>query len=250
MFDRAIALSLILSGCLSVVSCRTLERREAEGVGEIESSTTAYAAYVRGNCEEVREDIRREDVESWEPTELRHSMLLVSAFCDERAGRDREAIRTYRNLVQEAPLSFAADDARERLRILRLEKNDPDHARWLAEARDRAMRAQSSRVAVQRAPAEFPPLAQRAGIEGFAVVEFGVTPRGDTDAPVIVDSQPPLLFDGAALRAVREWRYVAEPDRDTTERMAIRIVFKPEERPPDPTPAPAEPSSSSDSTIE
>ena len=70
-----------------------------------------------------------------------------------------------------------------------------------------------------------------------------MTPRGNTDAPVIVDSEPPLLFDGAALRAVREWRYTAEPNAGATERQAIRIVFKPQDESPPPdaqSPAPLE----------
>ena len=55
-----------------------------------------------------------------------------------------------------------------------------------------------------------------------------MTPRGDTDAPVVVDSEPPLLFDGVAVRAIREWRYAADADGTQSERQAIRLVFKPE----------------------
>jgi len=241
MLDRAIVLSLGLLCSIGLTSCQMLRGSETGEVGMVESATAAYLAYERGDCDAVRRDLSRQEVESWEPTELRHSMLLVHAFCEELAGEDAEAIETYRGLIREAPLSFASEDARERLRILRLERNDPDYADWVATARERASSAESSRVAVERVPADFPPLAQKAGIEGFAVVEFGVTPRGDTDAPVIVDSEPPLLFEGAALRAVREWRYVEEPDAGETERQAIRIVFKPEsESPPTSSTAPGE----------
>jgi protein TonB len=241
MLDRAIVLSLCLLCPISLASCQMMGGGQSEEVGAVESATAAYLAYERGDCDGVHRSARREQVESWQPTELRHSMLLVYAFCEELAGEDAEALETYRGLIREAPLSFAAEDARERLRILRLQRNDPDYAEWVEGARERASHAESSRIAVQRVPANFPPLAQQAGIEGFAVVEFGVTPRGDTDAPVIVDSEPPLLFEGAALRAVREWRYEEDPDAGKTERQAIRIVFKPEDdSPPPPAAEPGE----------
>ena len=236
MLDRAIVLSLSLLCCIGLVSCQMMGSGKTEQGGAVESATAAYLAYERGDCDAVRGRGSRKQVEDWEPTELRHSMLLLYAFCEELAGEDGKALETYRGLIREAPLSFASEDARERLRTLRLQRNDPDYAEWVKAARKRASEAESSRIAVQRGPAEFPPLAQQAGIEGFAVVEFGVTPRGDTDAPVIVDSEPPLLFEGAALRAVREWRYEAAPDAEKAERQAIRIVFKADGEPP-PTPA-------------
>ena len=39
--------------------------------------------------------------------------------------------------------------------------------------RERAAQGSTGRAPVDRIPADFPPLARRAGIEGFAVVEFG-----------------------------------------------------------------------------
>lgn len=240
MLDRVIVLSFSLLCCIGLVSCQTMGggETEPEEVGSVESATAAYLAYERGDCDGLRARLSREEVEDWRPTELRHSMLLVYAYCDELAGEDAKALEIYRELISDAPLSFASEDARERMRILRLQRNDPGYAEWVKAAGKRASEAESSRIAVQRGPAAFPPLAQQAGIEGFAVVEFGVTPRGDIDAPVIVDSEPPLLFEGSALRAVREWRYEAEPDAEKAERQAIRIVFKAEGEPP-PTPAAA-----------
>ena len=252
MQHRAIALGLGLLCSIGLVACQSTGDVQTTEIDTIERATSAYRAYGRGDCDAVRQGLGRERIEGWEPSELRHSMLLVHAFCEELAGEDGDAVETYRGLIREAPLSFASEDARERLRILRLERNDPAYAEWVAAAGERVSETESSRTAVERVPAEFPPLAQRAGIEGFAVVEFGVTPRGDTDAPVIVDSQPPLLFDGAALRAVREWRYTPEPEATSTARQAIRIVFMPEDDPrspdepsPEPTESAERPSASS-----
>ena len=231
MSNRAIALCLLLTGAVVLAGCQSLwSRDDEEGSSAdaiaIRNATEAYLAYQHGDCDGVRRSASREEVERWQATELRHSLLLVHGFCQELSGQTQEAIDTYRALIQDAPLSYASDDARERLRILRLTRNDPEYGRWVGEARQRARSGSSERVPVERVPADFPPLARQAGIEGYAVVEFGVTPRGDTDAPVVVDSQPPLLFDGAALRAVREWRYTRDPSSTAAKRQAIRIVFK------------------------
>ena len=56
-----------------------------------------------------------------------------------------------------------------------------------------------------------------------------MTPRGDTDAPVVVASDPPLLFDGVATRAVREWRYERRPEQTRSQRQVIRLIFRPED---------------------
>lgn len=195
----------------------------------LETATNAYQAYGRGDCDEVERSARIASLDDWPANEARASFLLVEGFCADRDGDLERARETYRRLLREAPLSFASDDARERLRVLRLRENDPDYEEWVASARTRALQGSTDREPIERTPASYPPLAQLARIGGYAVVEFGVTPGGETDAPVIVDSDPPLLFDGVALRAVREWRYATDGDGTKSERQAIRLVFRPED---------------------
>ena len=212
----------------SVLGCQTpAASRDVDLL--LETATNAYRAYGRGDCAAAERSAGDTELEDWPANEARSSFLLLLGFCAERGGEGERARETYRRLLREAPLSFAADDARERLRLLRLRENDPDYEAWLADARSRARQGSTDREPIERAPASYPPLAQLATIGGFAVVEFGVTPRGDTDAPVIVDSEPPLLFDGVALRAVREWRYAPDADGTQSERQAIRLVFRPED---------------------
>lgn len=199
----------------------------------------AYDAYARGDCHRV--------LQLTDPTavpiaaggdELQYSMTLLHGFCLEREGDATAAEEVYRELVRYAPRSFAAADARERLRILRLQERDPAYQAWIEGAPNRYANDRTTRIAVDRTPAEFPPIAAAAGVEGYAVVEFGITPRGDTEAPVVVDSSPPLLFDGAALRAVREWRYLSDNRSPRDERQVIRIVFQvPAELPSEAGPA-------------
>jgi len=184
---------------------------------------------VQGDCADVERRIANSEIKDWPTTEVRHSLQLLSGFCEELAEQNDDARETYRAIIREAPLSFASDDARERLRIMRLAENDPDYESWVASARVRALGGSSLRAPLNRTPVAYPPLALRAGISGYAVVEFGVTPRGATDSPVVVESDPPLLFDGTALRAVRSWRYARDTLGDQSERQAIRLLFRPEE---------------------
>jgi TonB family protein len=59
---------------------------------------------------------------------------------------------------------------------------------------------------IEVAPA-YPQAALDAGIEGFVEVRFTVTPAGTVTSPEIIESNPPGVFDAAALAAVNRWRY-------------------------------------------
>jgi len=226
LFGLAIVLA---AGCQSNRRQPTSALQATATGSSLESATEAYRAYVAGDCATVEQTYRAAGVAKWGASEVRHSFDLLEGFCQELENDIGAARETYRGIVRNAPLSFASDDARERLRVLRRIENDPDYRDWILSAADRVSTNETPRDAIDRVPVSFPPLAQRAGVEGYAVVEFGVTPRGDTDAPIVVDSNPPLIFDGVALRAVREWRYSTSNDDPTTRRQAIRLVFRPEE---------------------
>ena len=237
IFSGAIAISLLvltgllLTGCQSTGGSSGSESALANSADSelLALTTNAYHAFVQGDCADVERRIANRELKGWPTTEFRHSFQLLSGFCEELAEQNDDARETYRAIIREAPLSFASDDARERLRIMRLAANDPDYESWVASARVRALSGSSLRTPLNRTPVVYPPLAFRAGISGYAVVEFGVTPRGATDSPVVVESAPPLLFDGAALRAVRSWRYARDTLGDQSERQAIRLLFRPEE---------------------
>ena len=235
----AIAISLLALTSLLLAGCQSTGGSGGSGSARADSpasqplalTTNAYNAFVRGDCAGVESGIANSGIEGWPTTEVRHSLQLLSGFCEELAEQTDDARETYRAIIHQAPLSFAADDARERMRIMRIAENDPDYESWVAAAKVRALGGSSVRAPLNRTPVDYPPLAFRAGIAGYAIVEFGVTPRGATDSPVVVESDPPLLFDGAALRAVRSWRYARDTLGDQSERQAIRLLFRPEEAP-------------------
>ena len=99
-------------------------------------------------------------------------------------------------------------------------------------ARESAAPAAAAAAAEQEGPleplirwdAEYPADAQIGGTEGYATVEFDVTPEGSVANAAVVDSEPGALFDQAALAAVSRWRYVVDEQRAAT-RLTERIEF-------------------------
>ena len=54
---------------------------------------------------------------------------------------------------------------------------------------------------------DYPPRAKQQGIEGWVEVGFQITPVGTVDNAVVLRSDPPYVFDRAAIQAIRKWRY-------------------------------------------
>ncbi|MCY3622834.1 MAG: energy transducer TonB [Gammaproteobacteria bacterium] len=59
----------------------------------------------------------------------------------------------------------------------------------------------------------YPASARANGIEGRVVVRYDITMAGTVANAVVVESEPPRLFDDAALNAVRSWRFRPMVDR-------------------------------------
>lgn len=58
-----------------------------------------------------------------------------------------------------------------------------------------------------RFPPEYPMSARRSGIEGYVLLRFIVTQQGTVADPEIISSEPPGVFDRAAMRSVLRWKY-------------------------------------------
>lgn len=199
---------------------------ESGEIQGIQVATDAYVAYQHADCETVYRLTQPDLLEAMQATELRYSMRLVRGFCQELDGDQPAARSTYREVVREGPTSFAAADARERIRILELLADDPGFLERVERAAQGPRGSSVSREPAERPPALYPPLARAAGVEGFAVVEFGIDPAGRTIDPIIVDSEPPFLFEATALRAVRGWEYKSKRKADPSQRHVIRIAFR------------------------
>jgi TonB family protein len=60
---------------------------------------------------------------------------------------------------------------------------------------------------LQRVAPEYPPEAERRGVEGSVDVSFTIDPEGKVTDVIVDHSEPSEIFDRAAASAVRRWRY-------------------------------------------
>ena len=62
-------------------------------------------------------------------------------------------------------------------------------------------------VPLVRVDPDYPPRAKQRGIEGYVDIEFTISPVGTVQNPQVIGAEPSFIFDRAALRAVRKWKY-------------------------------------------
>ena len=62
-------------------------------------------------------------------------------------------------------------------------------------------------VPLVRVDPEYPPRAKQRRIEGWVDIEFTIGPAGTIQNAKIIGANPRAVFEQAALRAVRRWRY-------------------------------------------
>ncbi len=85
-------------------------------------------------------------------------------------------------------------------------------------------------------PVIYPGGALRAGVEGEVVVEFAISHDGSVSAARVVESQPPGVFDTAALRAVKNTRYLSRYRNSFPTTTGASQALRDSERPPGETP--------------
>ena len=69
------------------------------------------------------------------------------------------------------------------------------------------LRPAGEAVPLVRVPPEYPTAALRRGVEGRVLVEFDLNASGGVEHARVVAAEPPRVFNEAALRAIRQWRY-------------------------------------------
>ena len=84
-------------------------------------------------------------------------------------------------------------------------------------------------VPLVRVDPDYPPRARQRGIEGYVDLEFTIGPVGTVENVRVIAANPPAVFDRAALRAVRRWRYnpqVVEGVAVAREGVRVRLRFE------------------------
>jgi len=76
---------------------------------------------------------------------------------------------------------------------------------------------------------DYPPRAQSRGIQGWALVQFTITPQGTVKDAKVIDAEPKGMFDDAAVNAVSKWKYnpkVEEGSPVERRGVQVKLTFK------------------------
>ena len=82
-------------------------------------------------------------------------------------------------------------------------------------------------VPLVRVDPDYPPRAKQRRIEGWVDLEFTIGPAGTVENLRVLRAHPPSVFEQAALRAVRRWRYNPKSvDGKPVSRPGIRVRLR------------------------
>ena len=82
-------------------------------------------------------------------------------------------------------------------------------------------------------PLRYPPKAKRYKYLGQVIVKFGIDEGGNVTDPYVVASEPPGVFERAALTHVKSYKYqppLLNGDAVSVDEVAIKLVFDPNRR--------------------
>jgi TonB family protein len=79
---------------------------------------------------------------------------------------------------------------------------------------------------IHRVNPNYPLRASERGREGWVEIEASIGSKGEVTKAVVLDSDPPGLFDRSALRAYKQWRYCPPSDLyPYPDRIQTRLLF-------------------------
>ncbi len=82
-------------------------------------------------------------------------------------------------------------------------------------------------VPIVRVQPQYPLRASERGIEGWVELQFTISKAGTVKDPLVTNSYPSSIFDRAALKAIRKWKYNPKiEDGDPVERPGVRVRLK------------------------
>lgn len=88
------------------------------------------------------------------------------------------------------------------------------------------MTADGEAVPLVRVQPTYPERAQQRGIEGRVLLEFTITKSGSVRDPKVIASEPPGVFDQAAVKAVLQWKYNPKiVNGKAVEQPGVKIAF-------------------------
>ncbi|MBY0400505.1 energy transducer TonB [Myxococcota bacterium] len=88
------------------------------------------------------------------------------------------------------------------------------------------MTADGEAVPLVRVPPQYPERASQKGLEGRVLVQFTITKSGSVRDPKVIASEPPGVFDQAAVKAVLQWKYNPKiVNGKAVEQPGVKVAF-------------------------
>jgi protein TonB len=82
-------------------------------------------------------------------------------------------------------------------------------------------------IPIVRVNPQYPLRASERGIEGWVEVRFTISKLGTVKDPRVINSHPSSIFDRAALKAIRKWKYNPKiEDGEPMERPGVNVRLK------------------------
>lgn len=181
-----------------------------------------YQLFAKRDCTGVHANGHNLDVGS--PTERsdREWLRLLDAYCLELDGNVVAAKDLYSSIV--AGSAWVAAEAKHRL--IRLDIETIERVSGYREKQNARTSESPEQVHLMMSPPpNYPFPAYDARIEGWVRLDFEVLSDGRISDAVVLASDPPFVFDRAALVAIQRWTYEASPDRESF-RHRVKLQFE------------------------
>lgn len=192
----------------------SLAQRTAQAQAQTEEETRRQAELERTRLEEQQ---RAQQQAAQQLAQQQQQQQAETTAANQRAAE--QAAAEQRAADQRAAEQRAAEQRAAEQRQAAAAASEVPAAASSAPAAPSALRA------ISTPSPQYPPEALRDGRQGEVVVEFTVNPDGSVSNPRVVRSDPPRVFDRAALSAVRRWRFQPVASATTTRRT---IGFSPQ----------------------
>lgn len=90
-----------------------------------------------------------------------------------------------------------------------------------------AIASDTEEIPLVRVNAMYPERARQRGIEGWVDVSFTITATGAVKDPMVIASHPGKIFNRAALKAIRKWKYNPKvEDGAAVERPGVKVRMR------------------------
>jgi TonB family protein len=91
-------------------------------------------------------------------------------------------------------------------------------------------------IPVTQVRPEYPAIALKAGLEGKVILQIVIDEEGNVIQADVILAQPPGVFEDAAIKAIRQWKFKPAKQRDKA--IKVRMAWPVEFRLPPPPPPP------------